>query len=53
MTAPLSVLSPSSILPPPSHYAYIPSRKEFGVILKILLLQMFKFFKNLHASEIA
>jgi hypothetical protein len=40
VTAPSPVLSPSSILPPPSSadYAFIPARKKFGARFKNLLL---------------
>ena len=42
MTAPPPVLSPSSILPPPSSYcAFTPARKKFGARSKVLATSPF------------
>jgi hypothetical protein len=47
MIAPSFVLSPSSILPPPSSYfAFIPARKHLASVSKVLSFKFFNRFKH-------
>ena len=45
MTAPPPMLSPSSILPAPSHHAFIPLKKKFGARFKNSTFQLVCRFK--------